>query len=118
MTSLGTKRRRKHLLTDLEARRAAEDALRSDLGQQALSQSWGRGLYMYVIENGRPPHDMFTIEALKRAANDFRWDLEELKQEGDSKCPLRQANRRFWQAAADLERELRDRFLVRESVDA
>lgn len=92
--------------------------MRSALGQQALRESWGRGLYMYVMEHGRQPHDMFTIDKLKRAANDFRWDLEELKQEGDSKCPLRQANRRFWQAAADFEQELRDRFLVRETVDA
>lgn len=118
MSAIGTKRRRKHGLTDVEVRRAAEAAMRSALGQQALRESWGRGLYMYVMEHGRQPHDMFTIDKLKRAANDFRWDLEELKQGGDDKNPLHQAHRSFLQAAADFEQELCARFLVRETVDA
>ncbi len=114
---LGTKRHRRNLIGDAHGAKVAAEVMLSDMGQRALREKWGRGLYRYVLDNGRAPHDLFTLRQLQKAANDFRWDLEDMRK-GNSKDPLHAANLRLWERAAEEEDELRERFLKSETVDA
>ncbi len=117
MTTLRTKQQGKGGRSDAEATRAAEAAMRTDLGQQALRENWGRGLFEFVKKWGKLPVETWTIEKLKRAANDLRWELIELEKK-PNKTELDEANLRLLQSAASVEEELRERFLQPESDDS
>ena len=94
----------------------AERAMRSDLGQQALRQGWGRGLWQFVMDWGSTPTQTSTFEALKRAANDLQWELIDLRKV-EKPDPLTTANLRLLEEAAAFEAELQQRFLVRDTSD-
>ena len=117
MTTLGTKQQGRGGLSAAEAMQAAEAVMRTDLGQQALRQSWGRGLFEFVKKWGKPPTETRTIEKLKRAANDLRWELIELEKKPD-KTELDKANLKLLQSAASVEVELREEFLEPEIGDS
>ncbi len=91
MTTLGTKQQGRRDLSGAEATRVAQAVMRTDLGQQALRQSWGRGLFEFVKKWGKPPGETWTIEKLKRSANDLRWELIELEKK-PNKSELDEAN--------------------------
>lgn len=110
MTRQGTKQQGRGGPSDAEAKRAAAAVMRTDLGQQALRENWGRGLFEFVKKWGKPPVETWTIEKLKRAANDLRWELIELEKK-PNKSELDKANLKLLQSAASVEEELREKFL-------
>ena len=94
----------------------AERALRSDLGQDALRQGWGRGLYRFVLDWGSTPQQPATIEKIKRAANDLLWELAELR-ERTNLDPLTRSHLRLLEKAAEVEAELKRDFLRKAADD-
>ena len=94
-----------------ECLEVAEAILASPMGQEALQQGWGRGLYMFVMEWGTAPTQPKTIDELKRAANALKWDLLEMRKNkpGDE---LGRALLSLYESADAVEDELRTKFLV------
>lgn len=97
-------------LSDARCRDLAERAMASDIGQEALRQGWGRGLFQFVMDWGSVPHQPETRAALHRAANDFMWDLAELRK-AERPDPLTAANLRLMEKRAAAEDDLKRRFL-------
>ena len=80
------------------------------MGQEALRQGWGHSLYDYVMAWGSTPTRPETREALKRRANDFLWDLGDMRKiENPDK--LTQSLQKLYEAAFVREAELRKKFL-------
>lgn len=52
------------------AEKLAESVMRSELGQRALAEQWGRFLWDFVVDHGRAPRDR-EIDKLIREAKDF-----------------------------------------------
>lgn len=113
-----TNRKPKRRISDLDATKAAQAAMRSPMGQRALREGWGRGLYNHVFTWGRAPVELRTIEKLKRAANEFQWDLAEMRKTVNRKNPLEAANLSFMEGAETMERELREQYLEKEPAHA
>ena len=103
-------------LSDEACQDMAERCMRSDLGQQALRQGWGRGLWTFVVDWGSTPSRPATIEALKRAANDLKWQLLDLR-DVNNPDELTRANLSFLESAEAFETELKQRFLRSDNDD-
>ncbi len=112
MSNLKPPKGYKHDLSDQACHDMAERALRSSLGQEALRQGWGRGLYRYVMAWGSTPTMPETKAALHRQANDFQWDLIEMRKV-EKPDDLNKALLRLAESAESREAELRDRYLRR-----
>ena len=99
-------------LSDQACHDMAEHALRSPLGQEALRQGWGRGLYRYLMAWGSAPTKPDTKAALHRQANDFQWDLIEMRK-AEKPDDLTKALLKLAESAEAREAELRERYLRR-----
>lgn len=100
--------------SDQACRDMAERALRSELGQEALRQGWGRRLYRFVMDWASTPTKPETKAALHRAANDLQWELADLRKI-EQPSELDKANLRLIEAAMAHEADLKRQFLRTET---
>ena len=114
MPSLKPPKGYKRGFNDETCRDMAERALASQLGQEALRQGWGVGLYRYVMSWGSTPTRPETKDALQRAANEFKWDLVDMRQIKDPD-PVTKALIKLYESRAAYEDELKQRFLRKET---
>lgn len=83
-------------LSDQTCFDVAERALASPLGQQALRQGWGRGLFRFVMAWGSTPTKPETKADMRAIRNPN---------------PLQAANLRLYEARARAEEELKRKYL-------
>jgi hypothetical protein len=110
MSSLTPPRGYKRGFTDTTCHEMAERALMSPMGQAALRQGWGRGLYRYVMAWGSTPQKPETKAALHRAANDVLWELGDLRKI-EKPDQMTRALISLYEKALAREQELREIFL-------
>ena len=110
MPSLRPPKGYKRGFTDQACQDMAERALASPLGQEALRQGWGDGLYRFVMAWGSMPTKPETKAALHRAANDFKWDLADMRRIQDPD-PVTKALINLYEARAKREADVVRRFL-------
>lgn len=96
-------------LSDRACHDMAERALRSPLGQEALQQGWGSGLYRYVMAWGSTPTMPQIKEALKRQANEFLWHLGDMRKI-EKPDELTKTLIKFSESRQAREAELREKF--------
>lgn len=114
MTTLKPPRDYKRGLSDRACHDMAERALMSPMGQEALRQGWGRGLYHYVMEWGSTPTRPETKAALQRAANEFMWDLADMRQIKDPDT-VTASLIKLYESRAHAEAELKRKYLRKEN---
>ena len=114
MTALRPPKGYKRGFSDEACRAMADRALASPLGQEALRQGWGHGLYQFVMDWGSTPSRPETKASLHRAANEFMWDLVDMRkiEKPDS---LTAMLIKLYESRAALENELKQRFLRKET---
>ncbi len=100
--------------TDQACHDMAERALASPLGQEALRQGWGGGLYRFVMAWASTPTRPETKAALQRAANEFMWDLADMRRIKDPD-EMTKSLISLYESRAAYEAELKQQFLKGET---
>ena len=114
MSTLRPPKGYKRGLSDEACRAMAERVLASPLGQEALRQGWGQGLYQFVMDWGSTPSRPETKAALHRAANAFMWDLVDMRKI-EKPDPLTAELIKLYESRAAFEADLKQRFLRKET---
>ncbi len=110
MPSLKPPKGYKRGLSDRTCRDMAERALMSPLGQEALRQGWGHGLFRFVMAWGSTPSRPETKAAIKRQANEFMWELGDMRAIRKP-CQREQAEISLYEARAKAEEGLKRKYL-------